>query len=177
MSKNKEKKLLKLGECHKPHGIKGEFSFHLYNSEDSSLEYIKDIVLFPKNDQSTIDESGEHYNIKKINFTNKIIVRLENVDNRNKVEEMIPFEIYISKKDLIKEEGEYFLNDLVGLKVLDLDENEIGVVDNFYDNGVQEILVIKGKTPMEIPVVDQFIKEVNTEEGFIRIKPIEFIWE
>lgn len=174
MSKKKDT-LLKLGECHKPHGIRGEFSFHLYNNEDSSLEYIKDIVLFPKNDHSSINETGENYKIKKINFGNKIIARLEHVDSRNKVEEMIPFEIYIAKKDLKKEEGEYFLNDLIGLKVLDMDGNEIGIVDNFYDNGVQEILVITGKTPMEIPVVDQFIKEVNTEEGFIKIKPVEFI--
>jgi 16S rRNA processing protein RimM len=175
MSENKKENLLKLGECHKPHGIRGEFSFHLYNREDSSLSYVKDIVLFPKNEHSTLAEAGEHFKIKKINFTNKVIARLENVESRNKVEEMIPFEIYIDKKDLKKEEGEYFLNDLIGLKVLDLDENEIGEVENFYDNGVQEILVIKGKTPMEIPVVDQFIKEVNTEEGFIKIKPVEFI--
>jgi 16S rRNA processing protein RimM len=175
MSKIVKENLIKLGECHKPHGIRGEFSFHLYNTEDSSLSYVKDIFLFPKNEKSEISKDGESFKIKKINFTNKVIASLVNVDNRNKVEEMIPFEIFIKREDLKEEEGEYFLSDLIGVKVVDLDDNEVGVVDSFYDNGVQEILVIKGKTPMEIPVVDQFIKEINTKEGFIRIKPVEFI--
>jgi len=176
MSDNLEK-FIKLGECARPHGIKGEFSFHLYNTEDSCLEYIKEILIRPLNSKSSLPKEGAVYKIKKININKKTITTLDGVDNRNMTEEMIPFEIFVDRSQLKDtEEGEYYLNDIIGLKVLNPEGEELGVVESFYENGAQEVLVIKGKNEMiEVPFVDDFILEKNFKSGFIKIRPIEFI--
>jgi len=43
-------------------------------------------------------------------------------------------------------------------------------VQSFYSNGAQDILVIHGNNNVwEIPFVDQFVRELNIEEGKILI--------
>ena len=72
-------KLIELGSCRKPHGIKGAFSFYLINSESSSLKSGQKITLVPLDGKSSIREEGEEFEIETINFGNKTIVRLKNI--------------------------------------------------------------------------------------------------
>ena len=61
------------------------------------------------------------------------------------------------------------------MKVFDESDIEIGVVDSFYSNGVQEIIVIKGKTFIEVPFIANFIISINAEENKMVISAPVFI--
>lgn len=161
---------IEMGGCSKPHGIKGAFSFHLYNTEDSVLRKGSKIYLMPK-DGSSISKNGEEFEISTIAFGNKVIATLKNVDNRNIVEEMLPFSIFYKKSNLPKtDENEFYLEQLVGLEAIDFVTGEkVGRITDYYDNTAQLILVIKGKENFEIPMIDNFVKEIMIEEGKINI--------
>ncbi|MBC77486.1 MAG: 16S rRNA processing protein RimM [Halobacteriovoraceae bacterium] len=162
-------KLIHLGSCSRPHGIKGGFSAHLINHHDSSLEAGSKVILRPKNKSSSISEDGEEFEVNSISFGNKCILYFSGVEDRNSVESMIPFEIYINRSELPEpEDGSYYLEDLVGLKVLDEKGVELGKVKTYFDNGAQTVLVVKkSKGTVELPFVEQFFPEVNIEEGHI----------
>tara|TARA_R110002072_G_scaffold64203_11_gene160061 strand:- start:43681 stop:44199 length:519 start_codon:yes stop_codon:yes gene_type:complete len=169
-------KYIKFGHCSKPHGIKGAFSFHLFNKEDSSLKKGSKLILRPSDSSSSIRAEGEEHIIGAIAFGNKVIVSLKNVQDRNQVEAMIPFEIYVNREDFPPlSEDEYYIEDLVGLKVKTNDGVEYGVVDSYYDNGAQTVLVIKGTNNIELPLVEQFFPEVNVAENYILINEPEEI--
>jgi 16S rRNA processing protein RimM len=161
---------VEMGFCKKPHGIKGEFQFNLHNPENSSLKKGSVIKLTPFDSHSSIDKNGTEFKIQKIQFGNKIICLLEDVDNRNLVEAMIPFTIFISRDQFQEPDGdEIFLSDLVGLIVLNTSNEEVGKVENYYDHGAQPVLVIKMNIGdnVELPFVEAFFPEVDIENNTI----------
>jgi 16S rRNA processing protein RimM len=169
---------IEMGFCTKPHGIKGEFQFHLYNPESSSLKKGSVLKLTPSDNLSSIRSDGEEFKVKKIQFGNKIICALENVDNRNLVESMIPFTFFISRDQFVEtDDDEIFLSDLIGLTVIDDSREDIGVVENYYDNGAQSVLVIKmnNSEVVELPFVEAFFPELDIDnKKIVMINPGEF---
>lgn len=176
MSSMKDKLIL-LGSCSKAHGIKGGFSAHLINQHDSSLEKGTSVVLKPKTKSSSIPVEGDEFKISSISFGNKCIIYFEGIDDRNSVEAMIPFEIHINRSELPElEDGNYYIEDLVGLKVLNGKGEQVGKVKTYFDNGAQTVLVVKkDKGVVELPFIEQFFPELNIEEGHITMNEPEVI--
>ncbi|MGZ3790113.1 MAG: ribosome maturation factor RimM [Bacteriovorax sp.] len=161
-----------IGHCTTPHGIRGEFSFVLYNPEDSVLHDGAVISLLPRSQSSSVPQDGKDFKISKISIGNKAIVTLEGVNDRNTVEAMVPFDIYFSRENFPEvEEGEYYLNDLLGLEVFDfITKKPIGRVMDFYENGAQVVLKIKtDKEILEILFIEQYVPEVDIENGRMEV--------
>ncbi len=169
---------IELGRCSKPHGIKGAFALHLYNPEDSTLQKGSKVYLIPK-EGSKLQAEGQEFEISQISFGNKVITFFKEVNDRNKVEEILPFDIYFKKSDLPEiGEDEFYLDDLIGLSVIDAKTDlKIGKISSFYDNTAQIILEIRGDQNIEIPMIDNFVVETNIEEGFMKINVPEYLGE
>jgi 16S rRNA processing protein RimM len=165
----KNKNLIELGTSTKPHGIKGGFLFNLFNKDGSVLTKGSIISILPGSDNSSVPKEGQDIEIEEIHFGNKTIVYLKGIRDRNIVEAMIPFEVlYPRDKFPEPDEDEVYLQDLVGLKVMDVGGFEIGKVQSYFDNGAQTVLKIKLENEiMELPFVENFFPEVDVENGTI----------
>ena len=173
-----KEKLVELGYCNKPHGIKGAFSFFLINGKDSVLKKGMLVSLHPANERSSLDERGEPFKIAKIQHGNKVIVELEGVFDRNQVESMVPFSIWLTREQFPKlVEGEIYLSDLIGYKVLDESMADYGKVVEIGTNGVQDILCVEDLNGeiVEILLIDQFVTEINSEKKTVHINVPELI--
>lgn len=163
-------KFIEMGTCKKPHGIKGGFQFHLYNTEDSSLKKGLTILLVPLDKNSSLDSKGELKKIKSISIGNKTICYLEDISDRNIVEQMIPFSIQLDRADFKQlDDGEIYLSDIEGFDVVNQNSEKIGSVKTYYDHGASDILVIhllSGEN-VELPFVEAFFPEINIEEKYI----------
>ena len=157
---------VEMGTCSKVHGIKGEFLFNLLNNKDSSLKNKLSIFIKPLTSKSSVSTDGETHLLESIRIGNKVIARLDGIDNRNLSEDMIPFSIWIRREDF-KEitDDEVYLSDLVGLEVFDTKGVSVGKVENFYDNGAQPVLVINldDSDNIELPFVEVFFPKVDVE--------------
>ncbi len=167
--------LVELGFAFRPHGIKGGFLFKLLNEQDSVLARDEVIYIFPSDPKSTVKTEGERVEIENIHFGNKVICYLKDIKDRNLVESMLPFKIFYPRDKFPKLcEDEWYVEDLVGLKVFNLDGYEIGLVDAHYNNGVQTILkvkLVKDNEFVELPFVENFFPKVDIENQ--RITMIE----
>jgi len=174
--KNIDKKLVELGVSNKPHGIKGAFSFKLFNSEDSVLSNGSLITIYPTSKASSVPEEGKEIEIDTIHFGNKTICYLKDIRDRNIVEQMIPFSIFYPREKFPKAaEGEWYIRDLVGLSVFNIDGYEIGTVDSYFDNGAQTVLKIKlEKEIIELPFVENFFPNVDMENRKITMIEPEY---
>ena len=92
---------------------------------------------------------------------------------------MLPFSIHFKKSDLPEpEEGEFYLQELIGLKVIDENNGkEVGRVSDYYDNTAQIILIIRGEINLEVPFIDNFVKEIDLEAGIVNIVIPQMIGE
>ena len=177
MSMNQKNKIIELGKAYKPHGIKGAVTFNLLNPNDSVLNNESVLVLKPESNQCSLSPAGEKFSIREIHFGNKVICYLKEIKDRTELEKILPFSIWMDR-DLFPELGpdEFYMEDLVGLDVRNIDGEKEGVVKSFYDNGAQFVLslslnqVVDGsvkKVVLELPFIENFFPHVNLEQGHI----------
>jgi 16S rRNA processing protein RimM len=171
-----KEELVHLGVANRPHGIKGGVLFKLFNQEESVLKKGSKVTIFPESSKSSVDPKGEQIKIENIHFGNKTICYLEDIKDRNIVEKMLPFSIYFPRDEFpIAKSDEVYIDDLIGLTVIDIDGYEIGKIISFSDNGFQVILKVKleGQT-IELPFVENFFPHLNLEAGKITMISPEF---
>ncbi len=104
-----------------------------------------------------------------------VLARLEGVDDVNAAMALKGRTIHIDRNDAELPEGRHFIADLIGLRVLDADTGaELGVVTDVLTPPAHEVYVVQGNGCEHlIPAVDEFLKETNVDEGFLRVKLIE----
>lgn len=171
MTKSKN---IHIGHCTSPHGIKGEFSFVLYNFEESVLKDGMNVTLTPRSPASSVPQDGKEFILNTIRIGNKAIATLRGVSDRNTVEAMIPFDIYVNREVLPEtEDDEYYVNDLLGLEVYHYyTKTLLGRVIDFYENGAQVVLKIKtDKEIIEVLFLSQFVPVVDIELNRMEIIP------
>lgn len=67
--------------------------------------------------------------------------------------------------------NEYYWADLVGLKVVNLQDEALGVVAGLFENGAHAVMrVVDGETERLLPFVDQVVRRVEMAEGRIRVE-------
>jgi len=100
-----------------------------------------------------------------------VVARLEGVDDCNAAEAYIGAEIYIRRDQLpAAQAGEVYWIDLEGLRVVNLEGDELGVVDYLFDCGANDVLVVKGDRERLIPYIKEWvIVEANLDSGVLTV--------
>ena len=102
------------------------------------------------------------------------------VSDRNEAEKLVGALIRIDPEDRVPlPEGSFWVDDLVGLSVLDGDGNVLGVVEDLIPTGGNEVYAIRDESGKlhYIPAVEEFIKEINLPLRSIFVDLIEGLWE
>ncbi len=97
-----------------------------------------------------------------------VVAILEGVVDRDAALDLLNWEILIHKKRLPKPKpGEYYWNDLIGLKVETLSGLVLGKVDHLFETGANDVLVVKdGETERLIPfLLQQTVIKIDLESG------------
>lgn len=164
----KKEELIMIASASHPHGIKGEVELRLLNDnpEESILEDGIKVYLYPFNEKSKISSYGEEWIINKIRIGNKVIAQLEGIKDRTHLETILPFEIYLHRDDFPEaDDDEVYLVDLVDMKVVSPEDEELGVLESFSDNGMQYLFNVRMKSGeiVTLPYVDAFFPEIDTD--------------
>ena len=98
---------------------------------------------------------------------------IKEFNNINEVEGFRKCDIMVTRDNALPlKEGEYYFCDVIGCKVLDVDDrdSEIGEVTDVIETGANNVFAIRTPEGKEVlfPVIPECIKEVNTEEKIVR---------
>ena len=88
--------------------------------------------------------------------------------------------LYLNREDVRLEEGQVFLQDLIGLKAIDgTTGREYGVLQEVLPTGANDVYRIVDGAGKEylFPAVKHMIQEISLEEGVIRLLPIPGIFD
>lgn len=136
------------------HGLKGEIK--VYPLLDDIEDFHDLDSIFIKNKEYQINDSRIH--------KDNVLLKLEGLEDLNAVEAFKGEELEANLNEDLQA-GEYYISDLIGLKVLDQNKQEIGIVSNFSE-GKQQIILIKlnqefaVKSDLMVPFVDQYILDI-----------------
>mgnify|MGYP000629382380 CR=1 FL=1 len=116
----------------------------------------------------------EEYEIEGVRYQKEmVILKLKGINDRNEAEALKERDLYITEEDLRElPEDTFYVKDLIGCRVIN-EENgdEIGRIKDVLQNSAQDIYQIELKNGKEalIPVVGEFVREVNIEEKYVKI--------
>ncbi|MGD8558125.1 MAG: ribosome maturation factor RimM [Gammaproteobacteria bacterium] len=100
-----------------------------------------------------------------------VVAQLENVSDRHQAELLRGLDIAIPRNELPPAaEGEYYWIDLKGLKVVNTNGLELGVIEDIMETGANDVLVVAGDRQRLIPyVVDDVVKHVDLQSGTMTV--------
>lgn len=142
-------------------GINGELKIKYFGE---NVEDLAKYELFDDNNVVyRIDSFYEHKNI--------IVAKLKGINSRELAESLVGRKLYINRDNLPALNNAYYVVDLLGLKVINANNETLGHVKLVYNFGVQdliEILLNNNKTVV-IPFDEASVIEVNIQAGYIQV--------
>ena len=153
-----------IGYVKNTHNLKGELIFNIKDFFINQFTETEQIFIY-------IDNLPVPFFIKQIKpHNNQFIVKLDDVNTIEKASELIGCKIFVDKQKL-KNKNLNNLNELISRKVIDENNNTIGLVSNFLDYDKNNLLVVKSKEGKEIliPVNSDFIKSINSNNIIVNL--------
>ena len=100
-----------------------------------------------------------------------VIAYLAGCDDRDQAARWVDTEIAVRRSQLpATQAGEYYWRDLIGLRVVTLDGEELGTVDHLLETGAHDVLVVQGQRERLIPyVLGDVISTVDLAAGELRV--------
>ncbi len=155
-------KYVLIAKITKAHGIKGEVKMVAFSGELQSITQHKELYIALRDDQQLI-----LYTVLRSRAGNKeAIVQLQGVADRNEAEKLYGCRVLVEKTELPGlTDDEFYLHELEGLQVTTVDGDLVGIVESFFNNGMQNLLVVKkGTDECMIPLIPGIIvKRTQTD--------------
>ena len=159
-----KKQFLEAGEIVNTHGVGGEVRIQPWtNAPDFLLDF------------KTIYIDGKPVAIRRARVHKTcVIAQLAGVDSFDAANALRGHTVCINRDDAQLEDGQYFFQDLIGLPVLDAESGaQLGTLTDILERPAGDIFVITGTREILVPNVPEFIREIDTERGTIRVRLIE----
>lgn len=164
-----DKRIL-IGEIATAHGIKGFVKLR---------SFVDDETLFESDDVFTAETGDKKISLKlKNQMKGDWLAEVKGVSDRNEAERLRGTKLYIDRDALPDaDDGEYYIEDLKGLRVVDKDGKEIGVALSVENFGASDLLDIKppGGSSFYIPFTDDTVLGVDFENGVITVEMPETV--
>ena len=112
------------------------------------------------------------YKVLECNLHTKVLVaKLEGVADRTAAEKFKGLLIAIPRSKLPQQaENEYYWSDLIGMQVINQDNETLGTVESLLETGANDVLCVRNEQgEILIPFLNAVIQQVSLEEKIIRV--------
>ena len=162
--------LLQVGIITSTHGVRGEVKVYPTTDDPRRFRRLKEVVLDTGREKMNLEIEGVKF------FKQCGILKFKGLDNINDIEKYRQKSLYVTRKNAVRlQRDEYFIADLIGLKVQDEDGKELGTVKDVIETGandVYEVEMADGKSLL-LPAIKQCILNVDVENGTMQVHVLE----
>lgn len=166
------KKYLEVGKIVNTHGIRGELKLQLWCDDAEYLKQFKTLYF---------DENGcKSVNLLSVRpHKNAAIIKLDGVNDMNSAEQLKNSILFANREDAVHAENAHYIQDIIGCEAVHFQTGEsFGKVSDVLNYGASDILEIKnGKKINLVPLVDDFVCDIDETAGVIKIKPIKGLFD
>ena len=150
--------LLQVGIITSTHGVRGEVKVYPTTDDPRRFRRLKEVVLDTGREKLNLEIEGVKF------FKQFVILKFKGLDNINDIEKYRQKSLYVTRKNAVRlQRDEYFIADLIGLKVQDEDGTELGTVKDVIETGandVYEVEMADGRSLL-LPAIKQCILNVD----------------
>lgn len=155
---------LTIGEIVNVHGVHGAVKVLPLTDDPARFKKLRKVRV-------SFRGSIKEYSVENVQLQSKfVIVKFKEINDRDIAAGMRGAELEVGRGEAISlPEGSYFICDLIGCRVIEPDGSVLGVVDDVFSTGSNDVYSVKdsqGRNIM-IPAIGQVIKKVDVEQGEI----------
>lgn len=162
---------LEIGKVVSTHGLRGELRVDPWCDSPQFLCQFKTLYL-KKGETKLSVSSRPHKTIA--------IVKAKGIDTIEEAEKLRGRVLYINRSDARLAPGEYFIQDLMGLDVIDIDTSKsYGKITDVLKTGANDVYQVTDEKKKDylIPVIYDVVKEIDINGGKVLIKPLKGIFD
>lgn len=158
--------LLQVGVITQSHGVRGEVKVFPTTDDPVRFKKLKKVIL--DTGKEKLDLEVEHVKF----FKQFVIVKFKEFDNINDIERYKRCSLLVTRENAVPlEEDEYFVADMIGMKVITEDGTEFGTLSDVMETGANDVYVIDSKEHGEVlmPAIKECVLNVDMESGIITV--------
>ncbi len=161
--------LYQVGAITQTHGIKGEVKVFPLTDDINRFKGMKNLILDTGKEQLTLEVTAVRPQ------KNLVILKFKGIDDINQVERYKGCGLYVTKENRVAcEEDEYFIADLIGLSVVDIEnpDSPLGVLKDVITTAANDVYVVELSSGKEalIPAIKECIINIDLESARMAVK-------
>ena len=172
---NEKERLISVGKIIGFHGVKGEVKVLPLTENLYRFQEIERVFL--NRAEKSDHQSRDHVAHIERAFVHKgnIVLNFKEFNDRNEVESLKDYFICIPKEERPElGEGEYYFDEIIGLKVLDEKSDYLGEIIDIKETGSNDVYIVKDEDKeFLLPALKHVIKEIDLEEGVMKVELME----
>lgn len=154
--------MLEIGKVVNTHGIRGELKIQPWCDDPAVFQTLEYIYI-----------EHEQYQLRRARIhKNCILAVMEGIGSIEQAE-LFKNKVVLVERAQLGElpEGTYYIADLEGLLVKTDTGETLGKIAEVIHTGSNDVYVLQSdrRKPVLIPVIDEVVKEVNIEEGYVLV--------
>ena len=158
--------LLKVGVITTTHGVRGEVKVYPTTDEPERFLDLDYVVLDTGRELRRLDIKNVRF------FKNLAILKFDGIDNINDIEKYKGRDLWIPREEAQElDEDEYYIADLLGMKVLLEDGSEFGTLRDVMETGANDVYIVDSVKHGEVllPAIKECILDVDIEANTMTV--------
>lgn len=152
---------LEIGQIVNTFGIKGMVKVKPFTDDIRRFDELKTVYV-EKNSNQT------EYEIEEVKYhKDMVLIKFKGIDKVEQAEMLRNSYLTVSRDSVEKlEEGRYYIVDLLGLEVYTDEQIFLGILEDIFNTGSNDIYVVKDKQGKQIllPAIQDVIKQIDIED-------------
>ena len=158
--------LFRVGVISNTHGIRGEVKVYPTTDNVRRFDDLKEVILDTGKEQLNLHVTSVKY------FKNMVILKFKEFDNINDIIPYKGMDLLVTRENAIPlEEGEYYIADIIGSKVITDEDKILGTLTDVLQTGENDVYVVKTKDGKEVllPSIEECILDRDIENKIIKV--------
>ncbi len=157
---------LRVGVIATTHGLRGEVKVYSTSDDPDRFDRLEKAFIDTGKEKLPVTVASVKY------FKNMVILKFKEFDSIDQVERFRGKDLLVDREHAIPlRENEYFITDLIGLRVITDEGKEFGTLADVMKTGANDVYVIRGKDDKEylFPVIPDCILKVDLEQQAVTV--------
>ena len=166
-----QKQFLEVGRIVGTHGVRGEMRVECWANSPDFLKKFKKLYL---------DEGKTEISVSCRPHKNIALMTAKNVGSIEEADLLRGKILYINRDDVKLDEGEHFVQDIIGLQVIDADNGTVyGTVKDVLKTGSNDVYEMKAEDGKMyyIPVIPDILDRFDFDGGAVYIHPMKGLFD
>lgn len=156
-----------VGVISSTHGVRGEVKVFPTTDDVKRFKKLKEVILDTGREELTLTIEGVKF------FKQFAILKFKGYDNINDIEKYKGKSLYVERANAVRlQKDEYFIADLMGCKVVDEDDNPLGVLKDVLETGANDVYIVTSPEGKELlfPAIKECVLKVDVENELIQVR-------